>query len=83
MSVGVNAFGIIVSTPKNTLFGFTHFFTDVIQVIFGHSKVQSNGGQIYCYYWGVTLMSNSRSPQFRIGNGYETDYEDGDWFWDF
>ena len=39
MSVGVNVFGIIRLTPKNTLFGFTHFFTDVIQVIFGHSKV--------------------------------------------
>ena len=33
MSVGVNVFGIIRSTPKNTLFGFTHFFTDVIQMI--------------------------------------------------
>ena len=33
MSVGVNALGIIGSTPKNTLFGFTHFFTDVIQMI--------------------------------------------------
>ena len=37
VSVGVNVFGIIGSTPKNSLFGFTHFFTDVIQVIFGHS----------------------------------------------
>ena len=27
-------------------------------------------------------MSNSRSPQFRIGNEYETDDIAEDWFWD-
>ena len=27
-------------------------------------------------------MGNGRSPQFRIGNGYDTDDLEEDWFWD-
>jgi len=27
-------------------------------------------------------MGNGRSPQFRIGNGYDNDDLEEDWFWD-
>jgi len=27
-------------------------------------------------------MGNGRSPQFRIGNGYDMDDLEEDWFWD-
>ena len=28
------------------------------------------------------MMTNKGTPRFRIGNGYDTGYDDDDWFWD-
>ena len=28
------------------------------------------------------IAMTSKSPQFRIGNGYDNDYNEDDWFWE-
>ena len=60
---------------------YTHVNTNVIQTDFGIYCTKSISLRSIAIKESQHIMSGS-SPRFRIGNGYDTDDLEEDWFWD-